>query len=70
ALNATNLYAAAEGGGIFTHSLTPPADPNDEAQIVPPVPIARDQTAVSSMVLDATKLYWATGDCVIRSTGL
>jgi hypothetical protein len=70
ALNVANMYAATDDGEVFTHSLVPPADPNDENTFVPPVLLARDQTNVSSMVLDAGKLYWVTGDCVLRATGL
>jgi hypothetical protein len=67
-LNATKMYASADDGRVFTHSLTPPADPNNDT--MPPVLIARDQMNVTSMVIDATKVYWVTSDCVIRSTGL
>lgn len=32
--------------------------------------IARNQGDVLSMILDGTNVYWSTGDCKIRSTGL
>jgi hypothetical protein len=68
AISPTKLYASGDAGEIFEHSLVPPADPaNDTA---PALPIARDQMAVSSVVVDATKVYWITGDCVISSEPL
>jgi hypothetical protein len=70
AINATALYASTDDGKLFTHSLTPPTDPNDEKTIVPPVLVARDQKNPSSVLIDGTKLYWMTEDCFIRSTGL
>jgi hypothetical protein len=63
-----DVYASLEDGRIFKHSITPPADPNND--INPPVPIARDQMGVTSFVVDGTKLYWVTTDCQIRSAGL
>jgi hypothetical protein len=70
ALNAMNVYASAEDGRLFKHSLTPPTDPNDEKTIVPAVLFARDQMGVSSIVVDGTKVYWITSDCMLRSTAL
>jgi hypothetical protein len=70
AINAMNVYASAEDGRLFKHSLTPPTDPNDEKTIVPAVPFARDQMEVSSIVVDGTKVYWVTSDCMIRSSAL
>ena len=67
AINATHVYAGAEMGLILRHSLVPPTDPNDEATVVPPDVLARDQLAPSSVVLDAVNVYWATQDCAIRS---
>ena len=69
ALNATAMYASTEDGSIFTHSLIP-ANPADDNAIVAPVLIARNQTNVSSMVVDDTTLYWVTSDCNLRSTPL
>jgi hypothetical protein len=69
-LDATNVYASVEDGKIIKHSLTPPTDPNDETTIVPPVPLARDQMGVTGIVLDASKVYWVTTDCALRSTAL
>jgi hypothetical protein len=70
AMNATRIYGAAEDGRLFMHSLLPAADPNDEATIVPPLLVARDQGNVTSVVLNATQLFWVTNDCLIRSTAL
>jgi hypothetical protein len=70
AINATKVYASTDDGKVFTHSLLPPTDPNDEKTFVAPVLMARDQKNASSMVIDATKIYWITEDCMIRSSGL
>jgi hypothetical protein len=32
--------------------------------------MARDHKNASSLVIDATKIYWITEDCTIRSAGL
>ncbi len=69
AINANAVYAATEDGGLFTHSLVP-ANPADDDAIVAPVLVARDQTNVTSIALDATTLYWVTSDCKLRSTPL
>jgi hypothetical protein len=69
AINANAVYASTEDGGIFTHSLIP-ANPADDKAIVPPVLFARDQTNVTSIVLDATTLYWVTSDCKLRAAPL
>ncbi len=67
AINATNVYAVTTEGLVLKHSLMAPTD---DATVVAPIPIARDQKSATSIVLDATKAYWATSDCAIRSTGL
>jgi hypothetical protein len=35
-----------------------------------PVRIARGQSSPRSFAVDATRVYWSTGDCAIRATGL
>jgi hypothetical protein len=67
-VNLAKMYGSADDGKLFTHSLTPPADPSNDT--APSVLIARDQMNVTSIVHDATKIYWVTTDCMIRSTGL
>jgi hypothetical protein len=62
AINATDVYFAGEMGQIYKHGLTPDA-------AATPRPVVRDQLKVSSIVLDATTVYWAS-DCVIRSAPL
>ncbi len=69
AINANAVYASTEDGAIFTHSLTV-ANSADDNAIVAPVLVARDQTNVTSIVLDPTTLYWVTTDCKLRSTPL
>lgn len=70
AINATHVYAATATGQVVKHSLIPQADPNDDSTAVPAVDLARDQAAPTSVVLDATHVYWATKDCAIRATPL
>ena len=67
-INAMNVYFAAESGTVFRHSLVPPADATNDPN--PPAALARDQMKPTSVVVDATNVYWATSDCAIRSTGL
>ena len=62
------MYASSNGGRLLTHSLLPPADPNNDTAL--PTPIARDQKDVSSVVTDTTNVYWITGECVISSLPL
>jgi hypothetical protein len=69
AINASDVYFGGAEGTVFKHSLTPPADPNDDASIVPPAALARDQMNVSSVALDGTRVYWASG-CALLSAGL
>ena len=68
-ISATDVYFAGQLGGVLKHALTPPADPNNDATVVPPTPLARDQMNVSSVVLDAAHVYWASG-CSIFSAKL
>lgn len=70
AINATHVYAATAAGQLLKHSLIPQANPNDDSTAVPAVDLARDQGAPTSVVLDATRVYWATKDCTIRSAPL
>jgi hypothetical protein len=67
AINATNVYAGNADGLILRHSLIPPMEGMDPVEAAP---IARDQMAPNSVVVDATKVYWATSDCAIRATDL
>jgi hypothetical protein len=67
AINAMNVYGATTENKILKHSLMAPTD---EKTVVLPVPIARDQMSPTSVAVDATKVYWATSDCAIRSTDL
>jgi hypothetical protein len=67
AISAMNVYAANADGLILKHSLLPPAD---GMEAVAPSPIARDQMTPTSVVVDGTKVYWATMDCAIRSSDL
>ena len=67
AITATNVYAGNADGLILRHSLTPPAEGMDPVE---PEAIARDQKGATSVVTDGVKIYWATGDCGIRSTDL
>jgi hypothetical protein len=66
AINAQNVYFAAKLGMILKHDLTPLAEDLQK----PSVAVAREQPAATSVVLDATKVYWATSDCAIRSSAL
>lgn len=72
AINATDIYMALQEGHIVKHSIGPGAG----AMASSATPIAIDQTQSDddhepgAVVLDATKVYWATSDCAIRSTGL
>ncbi len=68
-ISATDVYFASQTGGLLKHVLTPPADPNNDATVVPPAALARDQMNVSSVVLDAAHVYWASG-CSIFSAKL
>lgn len=68
ALSGTKLYASSDGGAILTHSVTPPADPENDTE--PPLSIARDQKNVSSVVVDNESVYWITEDCIIGSQAL
>ena len=67
AINAMNVYGATTENKILKHSLLAPTD---EKTVVLPVPIARDQMSPTSVAVDATKVYWSTADCAIRSTDL
>jgi hypothetical protein len=64
AVTSSAVYFAGEKGELFTHSLEP-ATP-----AVPPVPLARDQLGVSSIVTTASQLIWATEDCKISALPL
>lgn len=64
ALGATKLYVADDVGFVYAHG-TAPVDGEEG-----PSPIARDQMGVSSIVTDATNVYWITGDCVINKLPL
>lgn len=68
AVGGAKMYASSSGGRILTHSLLPPADPNNDTAL--PTPIARDQKDVSSVTTDAANVYWITGECVIGSLPL
>lgn len=68
AIGGATMYASSNGGRLLTHSLLPPADPNNDTAL--PTPIARDQKDVSSVVTDAANVYWITGECVISSLPL
>lgn len=70
AITGTDVYAATATGQVLKHALLPPSDPDDESTVVPPLVLARDQASVSSVVVDAARVYWATGDCAVRSTPL
>lgn len=65
AITAMNVYAANADGLILRHSLTPPAEGMEPVE---PAAIARDQKVPTSVVVNGTKVYWATEDCAIRST--
>ena len=67
AINATNVYASNVDGLILRHSLVPAAEGADPVEAAA---VARDQTAPTSVVVDGTKVYWATTDCAIRGTDL
>jgi hypothetical protein len=64
ALGATKVYLVDDQGNMFSHGLAPVA--GDDL----PTPIARDQMGVSAMAVDATNLYYITGDCVINKLPL
>jgi hypothetical protein len=63
AINATDVYFAAEMGSILKHDLMPP--PMGETPSAA-TPLAREQLKTTSLVLDANKVFWAS-DCVVRS---
>jgi hypothetical protein len=58
------VYFAAMKGAIATHSLTAAEPP------VAPVPIARDQQGVSSLVVVGDQLIWATQECKLLASAL
>jgi hypothetical protein len=72
AVNAQDGYFADAGGGISRHNLALPAAPDFQA--TPSTPVAQGQGNVTSVVLDAKRLYWAaidaSGGCAIRTLPL
>lgn len=70
AITATDVYLLTTDGTVAKHSLMPGADtaatPIAVGQMVNMVEHGID----GAMVVDATKVYWATSDCAIRATGL
>lgn len=64
ALGPAKVYLADESGNLFSHGLAPAA--GDDL----PTPVARDQMGVSAMAVDATNLYYITGECVINKLPL
>lgn len=69
AINQSDVYFAGQQGTVFKHSLVPPPKPDDNASVVPPRALARDQLDVSSIVLDDAHVYWASG-CALRVSKL
>jgi hypothetical protein len=65
AIDAMNVYASVglPGNSIYKHSLEPPADLVSDTTLIK---VAGEQTNPTSVVLDATNVYWATEDCAIR----
>jgi hypothetical protein len=73
AVSETDGYFADVGGHISRHALALPAAP--DFQPTPSRALARDQGKITSVVLDATHLYWASvdetsADCAIRALPL
>jgi hypothetical protein len=72
AINATDVYLLSVDGTVAKHALAPAADGSTTT-----TPIAIDQMVTDvehgvdgGIVLDGTKVYWATSDCAIRSSAL
>lgn len=68
----TNAYFSDDAGRLFKHGLEQPQAPSFEP--APPTELARDQGKVTSVVVDATHVFWATLDaeasCTIRTLPL
>jgi hypothetical protein len=72
AVSESTAYFGHESGALYRHELTMPATTNSQA--TPSLRLARDQGSVTSVVLDADSVYWASvaasGGCVIRKAAL
>jgi hypothetical protein len=63
AISDSQIYLATDTGEILRHSLEP-----DVA--TPPARLAVEQNGLLSVAVDETNVYWATDDCILRSTPL
>jgi hypothetical protein len=62
------LYFGAPGEPTSASSKVGFIEKTPYAQQSTAIPIARGQDTPSSLAVDATKVYWSTGDCAINST--
>jgi hypothetical protein len=71
ALSATTAYFSDDSGRLFKHGLEPPEAASEPT---PSTPLAQDQRKITSVVLDASHVYWSVADggqgCAIRKTPL
>jgi hypothetical protein len=66
-VDAKNAYFSDDAGFIYTAPLVRDDSVEPDAAVKT---LARNQGATSSIAVDATNLYWASGDCAIRSLPL